>query len=179
MKSLIVLIILLLRMMTGFSQIENSSKSDTSLIGFEGGIGPSSLFIGVGFSGWYEKNHTVFQLNMYSSENLAIFSPVIAMNELNFSVGKSFTTKYLRFTATTGIAVVQGQNVVDTISGTGWFDDTYIYKKYQTIGLPLQAGAWFYPFKYLGIGLKAYGNINPRVSYSGLLVSLAVGRLKQ
>jgi hypothetical protein len=47
-----------------------------------------------------------------------------------------------------------------------------------TIGIPLEVQLFFTPFSTFGIGINGFANLNPKRSYSGILICLQCGTLR-
>ena len=47
-----------------------------------------------------------------------------------------------------------------------------------TIGLPLEAQLFWRSFRFIGIGLYGYANINPEESFAGATLNIQIGKLR-
>jgi hypothetical protein len=59
-----------------------------------------------------------------------------------------------------------------------YYTTEYTYRNSQTLGLPAEAQLFYTPFKYFGIGLIGYLNINTEASGVGAMLAIQLGNLR-
>ncbi len=127
-------------------------------------------------------NNYVFSLDDVYYEEFAIFiTPYERCNYLSLLVGKYIGHKYFRFQYQTGISVVWGieRTNLDYTDCAGWFC-IYHYnsKNIFTLGLPLELGFKFIPWRYIAIGVDIESNLNFDKSFILPMLSLEGGILR-
>jgi hypothetical protein len=76
-----------------------------------------------------------------------------------------------------GIGLVGGTKHGQYLGSANWIN-TYEKVPLTTIGIPLEAQLFFTPFSAFGIGVNGFANLNPKRSYSGILICLQWGKLR-
>jgi hypothetical protein len=71
-----------------------------------------------------------------------------------------------------------GLGIVTGHISHGLFSDKAPEKIAPVIGLPLEARLFIRPLSFLGLGLFGFANINGEESFSGVTLSLAIGKLR-
>ena len=134
--------------------------------GFAGGSGFTGTSIYGSFS--FESEIGLLSLRGTSAEAINVqpsegnAEPVRSIADLGVMYGLSARSMYSFLSGSIGLAAtwVKRESTV------------------STIGIPIEAQAFFIPWPVLGVGVKAYGNINPQKSIGGFLVCLNFGAFR-
>lgn len=67
------------------------------------------------------------------------------------------------------------------VDGETWHElaDGYESKRYKTIGFPISIKGFVVPFRFYGLGIDLYANINKKSSFYGVNLCHQVGLLKR
>ena len=112
---------------------------------------------------------------------LGVDYPAESAHELGILYGRyaRVSAVFVSISAGIGVArmVKRGKFLYD--NGNLLFPDrTYEELHYLTIGIPLEAQLFLSFSPSFGMGIYAFGNINPKNSFGGMLVSMELGKLK-
>lgn len=93
------------------------------------------------------------------------------LDEYALMFGLSAQPSLFHLTASVGIGRVTGFECVDS-------DEPEECEEAGTFGFPTFLEATFDPLPFLGVGVQAYGNINPDASFGGIGLVGRIGRLR-
>lgn len=140
----------------------------------------------LGLSFFTQKDEHVFGVNFCMSDeapdNLFIRKhPNTFTNDLALLYGRRLKEHYGQLGLYTGVSLVSG-NTRGNLSQTIDYFVNHTYELYDerefiTIGLPLMAEVKLIPAKWLGVGIRAYGNLNFQLPYYGFMVTASFGLL--
>ena len=140
-------------------------------LGYAGAKGMNPL--GGGVSGSYLSKIGLLSIRFLGAGGSAIYPANLPTNhpmsvvELSTLYGMAHHTPTFLLSASSGVGVVW---VLE-------YEPSRNHKS-ATIGIPLEAQAVFTPLNFLGIGMKAFGNINRTLSYGGIFFGLQLGKVK-
>ncbi len=143
-----------------------------------GGTGSGSFFtgknsmIGFNFELMIERNKTVYSIAGRSLSTFKISNMNNYMQSYDLTIGRVLKSNNLFSSLSLGIAYLEGET---------WHKiaDQYHSKNYQTIGLPISIKGFIVPFRYYGLGVDLYANINSASSFYGIYLCHQVGLLKR
>lgn len=154
---------------------QNTSKGNAWL---SGGIGKSYLPSGMLAAGYEFSNKPTLLIARYilNTELLSDRQPGLRLSEASLLYGLK-TGKFRFSTGLSGLwGVDRGQLIrVDPdplIYGSHYYEPV----KYATVGIPAEI-RFIMSTKTLGIGVTAFGNLNPTRSFAGLNVSFYAGKM--
>lgn len=141
------------------------------------GVGKTSHWAVLNAAGFEPRNSQSVFIARYSvnGEIAPRYEPGIKTGEVGLLYGRRL--KNWRFSG--GLAYIYGNfrgNYLYTqpspLMGTG---DVYEYIGYKTVGIPAEI-RYIAAFKYVGIGLTVFGNMNDKRSFLGLSLSMYAGK---
>jgi hypothetical protein len=193
MKPLIITISIVLLLGSSAFAMDDSDTSRPPRLGwvnFGGGFGSSRAWLA--FTGVASYSTTVnggdnllsFRYG-YATESvfslLGGHTPEETIWDLGALYGAISKRRFGFVSAAAGLAVVGGVKRGAFLRREGgWFSirDVYEVRHFHTVGMPLEAQAFFTPLPFFGLGLELYANLNPVRSYKGLNFCLQFGRLR-
>ena len=92
---------------------------------------------------------------------------VIDVQDFGFLAGVGNHPGLLRYSVGAGI----GQTTLTFTDGTN-------SHKESTVGVPLETQLFVQPFRFAGVGLYGYGDLNNKKSFWGWSISVALGRVR-
>jgi len=121
-----------------------------------------------------------YGMRVSAVDEFAIFGPSPSKSDTDFAMlfGRaSRGTRGLHW-ASVGVAHVNTVGRGRLLS-SGWLfgGGTYERLERHTIGLPIDVAS-MWTFKYGGVGVRAFGNINSANSFAGLALAFQVGKLR-
>ncbi len=191
MKKLIALTILIIYSFTVHSQIIDF-KNDKYWL--DAGIGEYVSKKTSGFTGNLSANAiincTLYKISFLHSEEFNLFGP--SPNEKYYTLspmlGIGFSGRFLQLHISSGLGiswgVIRGNLLFTDPPSTGWFSfnlsDPRHYKKEHFISpsIPLELDFLIKPIKYAGLGLSVFGDLNFKRPMFGLVIKMAVGKLR-
>lgn len=163
------------------SLAQDTLKKDKSLyyrafIGMGSGSGrslnTSNSPIGINLEFMVERNKTNFGIDIrtLSTTKMSIMNDYIRSYDL--TVGRVLKIKSLFSSLNLGIGYVDGET---------WHElaDGYESKRYKTIGFPVSVKVFIVPFRFYGLGVDLYANINKKSSFYGVNICHQFGLLRK
>ena len=99
------------------------------------------------------------------------------IGDIHLTGGKIWHRKFLTYGGGLGVSYIV--TIRDTReSALGFGNVVPEYKPKQGIGLPLEGRLYFTPFRWFGIGILPYANINSVKSYAGTMYGIIIGNIK-
>jgi len=92
---------------------------------------------------------------------------VIDVRDFGFTLGIGNHPGVVRYSLGAGLGVT-------TVTRTAGSQTN----KKSTVGFPLESQLFFQPFRFVGVGLYGYGDLNKERSFWGWSISVALGRLR-
>lgn len=164
---------------------EAADKKNTHLFWINSGpsfdlFDPTGALVGSVSGSYQYQRHLASVRYSYNTLHYELFSdPAIdEIWDIGLLYGVAFKKTFGFISASTGIAYVGGQ-----VRGDPYRVDL-IRKKYrevrkiQTVGLPVAVQLFWTPFRFIGLGLYGFANINSETTYVSCNLHLQVGRLK-
>lgn len=184
-KKILYFIVFTFFLSSGFSQILDT-KNDKYWI--DGGLGRyfatyKTESIALGFSANLLKNNTIYGGRFIHYQELWLFGPEPSekFNEFGILIGKGFYGEYLQIQFLGGIGIFGGYKRGDylyTDTNNLWFKTKYYEKeKFVTAYIPIGIDIQIKPFKYLGLGVSLFGNLNIKTPLYGFIVKIGIGKL--
>ncbi len=184
-----ILILLLGYSLSGFSQTSaDSSKVFWGTFGFAGYHSGSSEGFGFNISTDYLKNKNYWKLrfiNVYEFD-IEIFSQTIPdekFYDIGLLYGRIKKTKFIRLSIAGGLGLFGGVKrgpFEYSTSSTWGLGSKYYYREDHILSpaIPLEVDLNLIPFKYVGIGISGFANLNIENSMVGFTIKLELGRLR-
>lgn len=130
--------------------------------------------VGVSFrKGWFV-NVGIASHNWYESPGDIFFSSI---GDFHLMGGKIWNRKFLTYSIGAGASVIVSQIDTGGIAVVGPINIPE-YSRRNTVGLPLEGRLYFTPFRWFGIGILPYANINSVKSYAGTMYGIIIGNIK-
>jgi hypothetical protein len=171
--ALICLIALTVFSVNSYSQDTSGSVEESHYwlnMGF--GISTVDMSGGAGFS--CQTGKRLISIRYTHNEDFAFLEPV---KESVWDVGVLYgiirKSNYGLISASAGISIVGGYDRGERID----FTDSYEKKNFLTFGVPLEVQLFFTPFDYVGVGINGFANLNPKKTFTGVLLCLQIGKL--
>lgn len=148
------------------------------------GLGPGSNDLGVLASIMVRRDGLLFGVRAAGSVSLDFLGPEArdADGEIALLAGRQIRGRAGYFSVASGVAFVQSER-----AGTSRNDCPASFigailcgnevVKHRTIGVPFEVKAVL-SSRHAGIGLTAFGNVNPRASFAGLALVFELGELR-
>jgi hypothetical protein len=144
------------------------------VVAFSGGA--ASIGIAAGLSVWANVGSEVdILVRITETSEFTLFSPSDVVNDFAILVGTRRGTGKTWAGAAAGLAWVQSLEHGDGVN-CAWFSCDYNETEESTIGLAIQGDAVWAIGRSFGLGLTAFGNLNPSRSFAGLNVGIYLGR---
>jgi hypothetical protein len=129
----------------------------------------NKLFMSIRYS-------TIAEFQMFNA-----VSPNENRSELAPMVGYFYQTKMFFASATAGISIAYGTKRLNLISHSygGWLfggTDYYTADDYVTVGIPIEAQVKFLPFKWFGLGIGGFSDINFKRADYGFFFGFHFGK---
>lgn len=157
------------------TSVQQASDSGFTSYWLDAGIGVGSPGLAGGVSASYLWGHTLYTVRYVYDHEIALFftpTPLESAWDVGFLYGMAARNQMFYSSASVGIGVTGGVRRGSYISFLDYESDAY-----TTIGIPLQGELFLTPVSFVGIGVTAFGNLNPVRSFGGVLVCLRVGKL--
>lgn len=142
------------------------------------GLGATSEGIGGVLSLSLHSSRTAFILRTSGASEFEIFSPSDSVEDYALLLGRVLDGSMGWASGAIGPAVTRVERF-----GPGydcwWFACSHDSERTTALGLAFQAEAVWTPARFLGLGLSAFGNFNPDMSYAGLALGLHLGRVRR
>ena len=142
------------------------------------GLGVSSEGIGGVLSLSLHRSRTAFIVRTSGATEFEIFFPSDYAEDYALLLGRVLDGSMGWASGAIGPAVVRVERF-----GSGydcwWFACSYDSERTTALGLAFQAEAVWTPARFLGLGLSAFGNLNPNMSYAGFALGLHLGRVRR
>lgn len=134
-------------------------------------VGNNSI-IGLDFELMVERNKTVYGIGGKSLSTYKISTMNNYMQSYDLTIGRVLKSNNLFSSLSLGIAYLEGET---------WHKvaDEYESKNYRIIGLPISLKGFIVPFRYYGLGVDLYANINSASTFYGIYVCHQFGLLKR
>ena len=147
---------------------------------FDLGIGGSNRGVTSQVSFSVQKGiHLITIRHIYNTEfNIFGPSPSETVWDISMLYGRSWKSKSAMVSISGGLGLVGGVRRGDYICSDGWFSSKYQKCPFSTIGLPLDVQLIWMPFRFLGLGIQGFANLNSEKSFHGLVANLQIGRLR-
>lgn len=170
MSILIVSSLFLFSFTNAINAQSTNSKIDDKFFWINLGLGPSTVDDGSGFNmnATYQFNRNILSLRLTFSG--ALFGKTIG--DYGILYNYALTSSKVLSSFGVGVSLVSG-----SIS-KGLFPEEEPEEIGPTVGLPLEAQLFWRPFRFIGIGLYGYANINPEESFAGATLSVQLGKLR-
>lgn len=156
------------------SQIKSNLNVDLSRFWFNLGLGPSSAVDGSMAGGLsVNYNYGLFLVTarfLYNEEfRICVFgcNPSDNCYELSILSGLAYKTNLILASISAGLSYVYVNKYIDSY-----------HKNFQRIGFPIDAQLFFRFYKYVGIGVNGFANLNSGHSFGGVLLCLQFGDLR-
>ncbi len=139
--------------------------------------------IGANMEFAFQKNNAVYGLGARGLQEFDIFASsniIPSISSIDITYGKSFNKKSFFVSVSVGAGWVTDVQPGKLLSyGSGFFGPDY-YEKItnHTIGLPISAKIFWVPFRFYGIGLELYANINSKNTFYGINICHQFGKLR-
>ncbi len=164
-----------------FSQ-DTSNNIKESRYWLNAGLGASSSGLSGGLSISYQPDWKFISLRFINSSRYGegwLGGNTTSENiwDIGALYGLIAKGKYGYASISGGVSLVGGNKHGEFLGIIGWIN-TYEKIPILTIGIPLEGQLFFTPFSFLGIGINGFANLNPNRSFSGVLISLQVGKLR-
>ena len=155
------------------AQSTNSNAND-KFFWLNAGLGPNTfgeegLSLGVNMNATYQFSRHMFSLRLNGCSE---FFTENKITEYGLLYGYALASSHILLSLGAGIAVVSG-----SIS-KGLFAEEEPEEIGPTVGLPLEVHLCWRAFRFLGIGLYGYANMNPEESFAGVTLNLQIGKLR-
>ncbi|MDZ7362982.1 MAG: hypothetical protein ONB46_20020 [candidate division KSB1 bacterium] len=108
--------------------------------------------------------------------------------EYNLLFGLGENDGAIHFTLSTGISLFEKKRFVFNVKRDPnrradiWSDDLTFSKEYlhsgYKLGVPIRGEIFVSPFRFLGLGISGFGNLNSEKSYGGFSLGLHFGKLR-
>lgn len=161
-----------------FAQFNNQALNSEHRFWLTSGLGKTrflSLNNGVSFQP-RDKNFVLTGRYTVSGEFLSQTTPGLKISD----AGLLYGLRVSNFIFSAGLSKVwgvdRGQYLGPAEPGALLKGDRYEKIQYSAIGIPLEA-RFLIPFKWMGIGITAYGNLNNGHSFGGVALSMYAGKL--
>lgn len=143
-------------------------------------LGASDVGIVAGINLSLQQKHKLFSFRYMYNEEFSILGPLPleTLWDAGPMIGWTGKNRYGSFSVSSGLALTGGIKRGDFLFSSGWFNSYYEQINFITLGLPIDCRLNWTPSRYFGIGLAAFGNINVKRSYSGVGLTLLIGKLK-
>jgi len=137
----------------------------------------STLGFGSVLSLSHEHERRLYSLRFLGSNELNLFEkPSLYLLDLGLLYGYMYRLGNNAFSISSGVSLIGGNKKGKLINSED-FTDEYEEINYVTIGLPLELQALYIPFKYFGLGITFFGNLNNEKSYYGSMLTFQFGKL--
>lgn len=142
------------------------------------GVGAGSFFIGsnstlgLDLEVIVERNKTIYSIGGRSMSTFKVSTMNNYMQSYDLTIGRVLKINNLFTSLSLGIAYLEGEE---------WHkvEDKYQSKKYRTIGFPISVKGFLVPFRFYGIGVDLYANINSASTFYGIYACHQFGLLKK
>ena len=142
------------------------------------GLGVSSEGIGGVVSLSLHRSRTVFILRTSGASGFEIISPSDYAEDYALLLGRVVDGSIGWVSGALGPAVARVERFGEGYD-CWWFACSYDSERTTALGLAFQADAVWTPAGFLGLGLSAFGNLNPDMSYAGFALGLHLGRVRR
>ena len=181
---IVVFILLLIYAQSLYSQ---KTIDSTLLIFGTGGVGgfdtEKTGGIDAQFSIDFQKKHDQWKIRYIGGSELNLFGPTPneTFNDIGVLYGRVANYKNIQFSISGGLGIVTGiMRGAYLSSSPGFFSfSKYERRPYTTYGIPLEAEFNYNPFKFLGLGVIVFANINPESSFWGINFMWKIGKVRQ
>jgi hypothetical protein len=177
MKKLMI-VLLIFYSAEAFTQVNGRADS----YWFDGSLGGDNLGINGGVSINYMHKSTVFRLRYLGSEEFQIFgpSPSETVNDVGILFGKTYTKKYIQLVASGGMGFITGIKRGNYLYSEGGLFGTGYYQRERVygMGIPVELEFQVRPFRYAGLGMGVFGDLNTYRSLYGVQFKLLFGKLR-
>ena len=129
--------------------------------GFE--IGYSNMFS----SGLFSARFRYFEMTLTKDPFLPNERQVQDITELGGLYGLQLQQGWFCFCASGGIAMVATKE-----------QNNGVIERFYSIALPIESQLLLEPLSFLGIGISLFANLNSKASFSGVALSVQIGRLR-
>ena len=143
-----------------------------------GGTGSGSIFthrnstLGLDLEIMIEKNKILYGIGAKSLSTFNVSRYNNYMQSYDLTIGRVLKSNNLFSSLSLGIAYIEGET---------WqkLEAEYESKNFKKIGLPISLKGFFVPFRYYGLGVDIYANINEAGSFYGIYFCHQFGLLKK
>jgi hypothetical protein len=154
------------------------------------GVGPGSVagssqsWIAARFAVQWSKGSNLWTIGTAGCSEFDIFGsmqPNEYARDYGLLYGKRWSGAMGYVSASAGLGLVAGMRRGKYTGNSGeWFFGTSYYeeKPFVTVGAPVDVQFVLAPIKFFGLGLDFFGNVNPKRSFGGGMLSLFVGQLR-
>jgi hypothetical protein len=129
----------------------------------------------------FRQGHRLITVRYARTEELNILgpSPEESRSDVSVMIGRIENGRHGFVSGSAGLGLVSQLKRGERLSGSeyGLFGGRYESVHATTVGMAV-SGKAVLAGRYAGIGLEAFGNINPKASFAGLALTLHLGRLR-
>jgi hypothetical protein len=177
MKNLVIAPLLLFYCCLAYSQDEKTTWFTAGAGGYYSDENHTNG-LSIDFDFNIRKNVTLYTFRyIYNLEFVLFTDPYEYLHDIGFLYGRVFRNEYLLASASAGLGFVvgivrTGQQMQNPNSGPGFHMTRYYHSKMiNNFAVPIELHAAYFASKRIGIGVKAFGNINPDNPVLGVLAT--------
>jgi len=144
------------------------------------GLGFSNQGLATGLNFSIQKQQHLFMLRAIHNLEFEILGsdPAETVWDIGILYGRRLQSQYGYIVFAGGVSLVGGINRGSFIENKGWFSQRHNEIPFTSVGLPVACQFVLTPFRYIGLGLHIFGNLNFEKSFAGFLITLELGQLK-